>query len=68
MPLYLIIVRHYHTLGEKKPSGYTENPTALTGRKIGAFTTLGQRTASANVPLETHVNPATSAPSIHPQC
>ena len=26
---------------EKKPSGYTENPVALTGRSIGAFTTLG---------------------------
>ena len=25
----------------KKPSGYTENPVALTGMSIDAFTTLG---------------------------
>ena len=29
------------TLGKKKPSSYTENPVALTGRSIGAFTKLG---------------------------
>ena len=41
--LYLLEVRNRHYdsyTGKKKPSGYTENPATLTGRSIGAFTTL----------------------------